>query len=371
MRIGIVTTSYPREPGDPAGSFVAGHAGWLAAQGHDVDVIAAGPGGARVDGIAVRRIDAPDLFYRGGAPERLAEPGSWRAAIAFTARVAAVVRAAAGGWERAFAHWLVPSAVAVAVAAPRRVAVTAIAHSGDVHLLRRLGAAPAVAALLAARGARLRFVSAALEQTFSAAVVPRSLARLALRDAAVCPMGIDAARLAALEPAPRANGARPTILFLGRLVPVKGAAVLVDAARRLRHPARVVIAGDGPERADLAARAGDNVSLVGQLPLAERDRALAAADVVVVPSIELPDGRSEGMPLAALEAMAAGVPVVASRVGGLAELPVAALVEPGNPSALAAAIDDVLVRVPEVLAAREFARQLDWSHVGPRLSRLS
>ena len=67
--VGIVTTSYPREAGDPAGAFVHGLARWMAAQGCAVEVVAAGPGAARVDGIPVWRVDGRGLFYDGGAPD--------------------------------------------------------------------------------------------------------------------------------------------------------------------------------------------------------------------------------------------------------------------------------------------------------------
>ena len=70
MKLGVVTTSYPREPGDPAGSFVAGFARWLAARGHEVEVVAAGPGASRDGDIPVHRVRAgASLFYDEGAPD--------------------------------------------------------------------------------------------------------------------------------------------------------------------------------------------------------------------------------------------------------------------------------------------------------------
>ncbi|HEU5057393.1 MAG TPA: glycosyltransferase, partial [Kofleriaceae bacterium] len=82
-------------------------------------------------------------------------------------------------------------------------------------------------------------------------------------------------------------------------------------------------------------------------------------------------GRTEGMPMAALEAMAAGAGVVASSVGGLAELPVVTHVAPGDPAALAAAIDRLLASpgalADQVAAQARFVADYDWSRVGPRL----
>jgi D-inositol-3-phosphate glycosyltransferase len=90
---------------------------------------------------------------------------------------------------------------------------------------------------------------------------------------------------------------------------------------------------------------------------------LRTAAVVVVPSIELA-GRSEGTPLAAIEALAAGVPVIASATGGLRDLPVAH-VPPGDPRALAAAIDQALAEART--APRGVAATYDWAAVGATL----
>jgi glycosyltransferase involved in cell wall biosynthesis len=131
-------------------------------------------------------------------------------------------------------------------------------------------------------------------------------------------------------------------LAVGRLHPQKGFDVLVESAARLRdahHRVCVLIAGDGPARPALGAairRAGVDVRLLGD----RHDVAdlLRAADVVAMPS------RWEGWPLAAGEVLAAGVPLVASRVGGLPALvgDAAVLVPPGDPAALAVARARVL-----------------------------
>jgi glycosyltransferase involved in cell wall biosynthesis len=94
---------------------------------------------------------------------------------------------------------------------------------------------------------------------------------------------------------------------------------------------------------------------------------LREASVVVVPSRVLPNGRSEGMPMIALEALAAGVPVVASAVGGLASLPAATRVRPDDRRALAAAIDRVLAMPPRVEELRQSVADLAWPAVANRL----
>lgn len=370
MRVGVVTTSYPRAPGDPAGSFVAEHVAWLRGAGCEVEVIAAGDG-ASANGGAVR-IDAPRLFYGGGAPEALERGAGTRlAAAGFSLRLCAEVRARARRWDAVVAHWLAPSALAVALAA--RVPAVAIAHSGDVHLLARAGLADAAAALLRARRVPVVFVSDAVRARLAGACRSRR-SRAWIRSMPVVPMGIDAARLARAA----GDGARDgrTVVFLGRLVPIKGVDVLLDAAAALPDGARVIVAGDGPERDRLRTRAaalGDRVAFRGEVRGAERDRLLAGADVVALPSIALPDGRHEGAPLVAIEAMAAGAAVVASASGGLAELPAAAVthVVPGDPVALARAIGALLGdssrRARRARAGADHARTRDWSLVGPKL----
>jgi glycosyltransferase involved in cell wall biosynthesis len=140
---------------------------------------------------------------------------------------------------------------------------------------------------------------------------------------------------ASAEPAGEGRG---YALVVSRLAPEKGIDVAIDACRLSGMP--LVVAGVGPERAALLARAGDGsaagaaVRFAGHVADAELARLRAGAAVALVPSRS-----AETFGLAAAEAMAAGLPVVASRAGALAELVEdAALVAPGDPAALAAGI---------------------------------
>jgi glycosyltransferase involved in cell wall biosynthesis len=379
LRIGVITTSYPRSAGDPAGGFVGGHVRALRTLGHDVDVIAAGDRRGSPPGPEPRVTRIPaSLFYRGGAPD-LIDRSTLRAApaaAAFTLRLAAAARAAARarGWDAVIAHWLVPSAV---VALPLGCPLVAIAHGGDVHTLRRLGLlAPALHALRRRR-ARLVFVSEQL-RALARDAAPR-LARWLADDALVQPMGLDLARFEAIAraraeaahaarapaPAPRP----PTILVAARLVPLKGVDVALAALAHLRTPARLAIAGDGPELAALRALAPPGAAFLGEVDTHRRDELLREAAIVVVPSRVTPRGRTEGMPSIALEALASGVPVVASAVGGLRELAAAHLVPPDDPPALAREIDRVLADPPPPLALRQAVAHLDWPAVAIRLLR--
>lgn len=111
------------------------------------------------------------------------------------------------------------------------------------------------------------------------------------------------------------------VAFAGRLGAEKQVDRLVDAFAELAREApqaTLLIAGDGPERGavmERVARLGvPNVRFLGMLPRSGVARVLAAADVLVLPS------RFEGFPMVVLEALSEGVPVVATRVGGVTEI---------------------------------------------------
>jgi glycosyltransferase involved in cell wall biosynthesis len=117
---------------------------------------------------------------------------------------------------------------------------------------------------------------------------------------------------------------RPVILFLGRLVEKKGCRFLLEAFKVVRQQvpaAELVIAGDGPERAELVRDAASigGVRFVGAYTHDQANALLSEARVFCLPSITAESGDAEGLPLVVLEAQAAGVPVVTSARGGATE----------------------------------------------------
>ncbi len=144
------------------------------------------------------------------------------------------------------------------------------------------------------------------------------------------------------------------IVCVASLFPKKGHAHLIDALALLaeRRPATVLeLVGDGPERERILQRARERgvagrVSLLGARSSDDVRATLAGAGAFVLPSVRLPSGRMEGIPVALMEAMASGVPVVASRLSGIPELVkdgvTGLLVEPADPEGLAVAIERVL-----------------------------
>ncbi|MFA4946746.1 MAG: glycosyltransferase [Candidatus Micrarchaeia archaeon] len=163
---------------------------------------------------------------------------------------------------------------------------------------------------------------------------------------AVLPLGIPLAQYAKS----RTQTPEFTFVYAGRLAKVKGADVLLEACRGLE--ARVLLAGNGPERGTLEKNAPANVVFLGE----RRDlpAVLAKADAFVLPS------RSEGLPVALLEAMATGLPCIVTDIGLPVERNVNALVVPaGDAKALHAAMQrvagDARLRAKLSANARKFA----------------
>ena len=192
----------------------------------------------------------------------------------------------------------------------------------------------------------------------------------------IVPNGVDVERFAGAEPAELPAGRR--MLFVGRLDERKGFRVAVAAFERLagRFPdLLLVVVGDGPEAA--AARAlpesiRSRIVLVGRVANEDLHGYEAAADVFVAPSV---GGETFGVVL--VEAMAAGVPVVASDIPGYDEVireGEGLLVPPRDPAALAAAVARVLDDPPAARAfgdaGRARARTYSWESVADRLEAI-
>ena len=151
------------------------------------------------------------------------------------------------------------------------------------------------------------------------------------------------------------------VVAVGRLVEKKGFDVLVRAALRLPGDVVVEIVGDGPERPPLEALAGGRVQFAGALPHAAALARLRGAAAFVLPCRELASGDRDGLPVALVEAMRAGLPVVSTPVAGIPELvrdgESGLLVAPDDPDALAAAIERALADGARLGAAARAASE--------------
>lgn len=383
----VLTTSYPSDEGDGAGSFVRGFCRASVAAGLEVEVLCpelACPRPQREEpGIRVLRL--PYLRPRRwqflgaspGAPEALSGSGLlWVPALAFGARLAqvAAVRARRRPFLGIVAHWLLPGAMAGLLGAPGH-SLVGIAHGSDVHLLERMPGGALLARQVLARARALCFVSEELRGRFSR-LLPWRLRGILEKRSMVQPMGVDPSLVAPDRAAARAvlGLSGPVVLWMGRFVPLKAPERAIHLAEALPG-VTFVLAGDGPLAEALAARAralGVRVLLPGFVGGTTKERLLAAADALVLTSRILPGGRSDSLPVVALEALASGLPVVATQVGGLASLGLPAgqlhLVPEGDEPALAGALGQALAggRLAEP-AQLALARRFGWDAALPRI----
>lgn len=176
------------------------------------------------------------------------------------------------------------------------------------------------------------------------------LARNAVSEEAVDPLPI---ATSSLWPAGKRR-----ILFVGRFDRQKGLDVLLDAAFMMIEEAHIVLAGAPVVDSGLVMKLPSNVSSVGWVSAGQLEWLFSQADVLVIPS------RWEGFGLVAVEAMRAGLPVVASDVGGLSEVVVDGetgfLVKPESPVAIVSAVKEVDIerRAQMGEAGRRRARDL-------------
>ncbi|SCX54075.1 Glycosyltransferase involved in cell wall bisynthesis [Klenkia marina] len=276
-------------------------------------------------------------FAAGGAAFR---PVQISAVPADPRAVLALARATTGA-DLVHAHGLRAALVA---AVARRVAGVHHPLVITLHNALQPGGGPEQAVLARLEAATIRAADVVLAASGDLA---ENAWRAGARDVRVAPVSAPPLPTAARDRAAVRAGLglaadRPLVVAVGRLHPQKGYRTLLDAAAHWagQHPApAVVVAGDGPQQAELAARIDAErlpVVLLGR----RTDVAdlLAAADVCVLPSVW------EARSLTAQEALRSGTPLVATRVGGIPELvgEAAVLVPAGDPEALATAVTEVL-----------------------------
>lgn len=319
-----------------------------------------GPGAPDYGAFVAAMADA--LERRGLEVERVAISTRSRGPLRTTAKYAGLAGRAAGPTRRAdviYGHYLFPTgAIAATWGRLLNVPWVLTAHGRDVVNLARApirrATAPAVAG-----AAGIIAVSRYLAGELRAS-------GLSLPPVTVANMGVDTGRFVPLDRAAARARLRlapggDVVLFVGGLTPRKNPLVLLQAFARVRaarRDARLVLVGDGPLRSTIAAGArrlgvADAVVLTGALPNREVADWMAACDLLALPSLVEPLG------VVALEALASGRPVVATRIGGTPEVvPVpraGALVDPADPADVAAALLRVLAAPPTPEACRAAA----------------
>ena len=346
LRVLFVTHAYPRRAGDAPGLFVHGLAIALSERGVAVRVLApSAPGYPARDviaGIPVERFRyAPNEYERLAYTGTMAETvkGSFTGKLALLALLAAgrhALRRAARSGEAdvVHAHWWFPSGLVARASALTSPLITTL-HGSDVRLATATRGAARLYASVAGASAKVTAVSSWLS-TLAATLAPEQ------PPPDVAPMPVDTTLF---TPAGPRDADR--LLFVGRLNAQKGLGTLLRALPLVPDAVTLDIVGDGPEKSALRALASELgitsrlrwLGVLEQPALAERYAGCAA---LVIPSVD------EGLGLVAVEAALCETPVIANRSGGLTDVVehnvTGLLVEPGDASALAATVNDLLSR---------------------------
>ena len=383
----MVTTSYPRFPGDSVGTFMEPIAKSVAARGHEVHIVAPWhplvSRSAPEDGVTFH-------FYKYAPVESLNVFGyaaAMRADVSLRgAAYAAAPLALAAGWRAArtvarkhgatimHGHWVIPGGVLAAAAMPALPLVVSL-HGSDVYVAETVGPAR--------RAARAVFRRAGVVTACSSDLGRRAVALGA--DPArivVVPYGVDvdrfrpdAERRACLRQRLGATESTMVILAAGRLVKKKGFEYLIDAMGILRQDPEIVmvLAGDGDLRDELEARAAsagiaDRVRFLGNQSQDDVAGWLAAADIVVVPSVRDDSGNVDGLPNVVMEALASGTVLVATPAGGIGAIVqddrTGVIVRERDAQALAAAVRSLVSDAGRRRRIGEAARQMAATRFG-------
>ena len=211
------------------------------------------------------------------------------------------------------AHWLIPQGIMQMSVKDTPYIVTG--HGGDVTSLNK-GILKSMKLKCLERAKAITVVSDAL-QDYVKQLYPN-------QKTSIIPMGCDVSRFSSEHRKENffGQGDRKVVLFVGRLAEKKGVTYLIDAMKKVDN-AVLVIVGKGDLEPGLRQQAkalGDKVVFAGPKTHDELPEIYASADVFVAPSVTAADGDKEGFGLVILEAMASGVPVVASRSGGIVDI---------------------------------------------------
>jgi glycosyltransferase involved in cell wall biosynthesis len=353
MRVLVVTTSYPSRRAPHNGVFIREHCLALKRRGAEVTVLV--PRVFREDpvdeddgGIAVHRFP----FWSG--QRLLTEYASIPAVRMLTYLVSGVFAGARLARRTrsdvVHGHWAIPTGfialMAARLSALRPVVVTA--HRKDIEVARSGSRiARALAAYTLTRADRVVAVSGVLRDElvdgFGVECSRIEVVPMGVDTGLFAPSDREAAR-ARLDIAPGMRLA----LFVGGLIPVKGVGDLIEAMGSVLPgdpDVLLTLAGAGPLEADLRAQAetlgqSARIRFLGPVPHDDLPVWMNAADVLVLPSY------SEGLPVCLMEAAAVGLPMVATDVGGSAEVlrldPRNTLVSPGSVGQLAVAVGAAL-----------------------------
>lgn len=377
MKVCLVTTAFPRWPGDSRGTFIAEAARALADQGAAVRVLAMyEPGQPTRTHFGPVEVLRPRYIW----PDQLAVlrkaggglPTLWRTnplarllLAPFLAVHTLAIARYARGCDLVHANWTLSAAAAIASQPIHRRPVVATLHGSDITQATRVPLVTPVTRAALRRCARVVGVSRDLAERAAGLGVPRSLLT-------VVPDGVD---VTVFTPGPPER--EPLLLYVGALIEIKGVRDLIASLPIIaaQLPAvRLALIGEGPLRPELEALAAglgvaQHITWLGPQPPDEVRAWMQRARALVLPSL------AEGLGVVLLEALACGTPCIGTAIGGIPDVitpDTGRLVPPEQPAALAAASLALLTDAahwPALSAAarRRAVEAFGWPAVSRRL----
>lgn len=348
QRLIVIASTFPGRPGDGTPEFVRDLSVRLGKSFDTVVLVPRVPGGVtreEFDGIVVERFRYFPKRWEGLAHGAILEnlrSNRWRwlqvppFLLAEAFRLRRLIRRHRP--DVIHVHWVVPQGIA-ALAVARRVPWVVTTLGGDVYALRDPLSRRLTRAVLTRAKAVTTMNTQMRQRLLESGADPATTY--------VQPLGADIAQIREMAGATEEIPGR--ILFVGRLVEKKGAAILLEAVRRLPDTESwsLEIIGDGPLLDELVERArGLPVTFSGTATRHELATAYARSSVVAVPSVAAASGDQDGLPTVLLEAMGCGRIVVASDLPGINEAVVdgstGLLVPSDDPAGLAKALQEAL-----------------------------
>jgi len=374
MRVCMLTTSFPRYKGDLSGNFVYELAKNLVEQGVEVNVVAPHDyetkGYEVMDGIEIHRFQymfpkrLQRLAYHGGIPSNIKRSLIAKIELplfmlSFFLKSLKISKSC----DIIHAHWTFSGLIGTFLKKIQRKSVVLTVHGSDINNIPQKGLLKKLSIHTLKNVGQIIAVSSALKNK-------------------IADFGISTNKISVIPNAVNINdflaGFKDTnefkILFVGRLVPVKGLEYLIEAMERVTKEipqATLTIVGDGPLRKELEKvveelSMQDKIRFAGMQPHSKIPKYMQEADLFVLPSL------SEGLPLVLLEAMAASTPVVTTNVGGIPDAVIdgetGILIPSKNTDALSKAIvsllgDRIKQKVMGEKARKNIEERFVWSIV--------
>lgn len=327
----FLTSSAPRTRGDSTAPFILNMARDLCDLGWRVEILAPHAPGLRkfetIDGVRIRRFQYmwpaswQSLCYGGGAALNLKRHRlNWLAVpfLVCAEFLSAFIYLLRHRPALIHSHWVIPQGVVGQALTFLGLPHVITVHGTDIYGFRgRL--------MRAIKAWSLRHCDHVIANSTSTKVEIEALCQP--KALSIVPTGTSRPSnepRSNVSNTPVADPGAKTILFVGRLIEAKGVRYLIEAlsAILVRQRARLLVVGDGPERQNLEELARslnlvDYVVFVGSVPHSVIYDYFSIADVFVGPSINIPGESAEAQGNTFAEALFAGVPVVASRVGGI------------------------------------------------------